>query len=133
MCLLLGRRRRLFIARATRAVAAIPAISEAVTAIAAIAETVAAIPEATAAALDVTVATANSLLQRARAALPAMPHTRATPSPELLARYLRAWEDGDPDALIAILRSDAIATIGTIATTPARHANSQNPRPISAS
>jgi len=64
----------------------------------------------TAVALDVTVATANSLLQRARAALPAMPAREAV-SPELLARYLRAWEAGDPDALIAVLRSDAIATM----------------------
>jgi RNA polymerase sigma-70 factor (ECF subfamily) len=67
--------------------------------------------EETAAALDVTVATANSLLQRARAALPAMPRSHATPSQELLARYLRAWEDGDPEALIAVLCSDAVATM----------------------
>jgi RNA polymerase sigma-70 factor, ECF subfamily len=69
-----------------------------------------------AAALDVSVATANSLLQRARDELGADAHrrpTRATGAArdDLLARFLRAWESGDPAQLIAVLRKDAITTM----------------------
>jgi len=72
--------------------------------------------EEAAAALDVSVATANSLLQRARDELGADAHRRPTRATgamrdELLARFLRAWESGDPAQLIAVLRKDAITTM----------------------
>jgi RNA polymerase sigma-70 factor (ECF subfamily) len=70
--------------------------------------------EETAATLEMTVEAANSLLQRARANLEVVP-MRAAPTDrslaELLARYLRAWEDRDANALIALLRADAIASM----------------------
>jgi RNA polymerase sigma-70 factor (ECF subfamily) len=70
--------------------------------------------EETAAALELTVAACNSLLQRARASLevaPAPAVTDPTTLTELLARYLRAWEGADANALIALLRADAIASM----------------------
>jgi RNA polymerase sigma-70 factor, ECF subfamily len=72
--------------------------------------------EEAASALEITVATANSLLQRARATLADQPHHRAAPADpgalrELLARFVRAWEDGDPAQLIAVLARDAIVSM----------------------
>ncbi|HEU0032167.1 MAG TPA: RNA polymerase subunit sigma-70 [Kofleriaceae bacterium] len=69
--------------------------------------------EETAATLDLSVAATNSALQRARATLESQPRAKPTPTlpgvlAELLGRYVRAWETGDTNGLIALLRSDAI-------------------------
>jgi RNA polymerase sigma-70 factor (ECF subfamily) len=67
----------------------------------------------TAEALSCSVASANSTLHRARVALEARVGPRAGWSPEvgtvdraLLERYLRAWENADLDAIIALLHDD---------------------------
>jgi len=67
----------------------------------------------TAEALACSVSSANSTLHRARLALEARVGPRADWSPEtgavdrvLLERYLRAWERGDLDAIIAVLHDD---------------------------
>ncbi|MGZ3666855.1 MAG: sigma-70 family RNA polymerase sigma factor [Ktedonobacterales bacterium] len=69
----------------------------------------------TAGLLDTSVASANSALQRARATLEKQfpsGQPAALPEPddeqrELLARYVRAWEDADIDGFVALLRDDA--------------------------
>jgi RNA polymerase sigma-70 factor (ECF subfamily) len=63
--------------------------------------------------LETTVASVNSALQRARATierhLPASAPTTAAPAErELLARYVHAFEHDDMDALVALLREDAV-------------------------
>ena len=63
--------------------------------------------------LDTTVAGVNSGLQRARATidddLPAQSRVAAAPSQkELLASYVDAWTRTDMDALVALLREDAV-------------------------
>jgi RNA polymerase sigma-70 factor (ECF subfamily) len=77
----------------------------------------------TAELLDVTVAAANSALQRARATLDryqSSPDSSAPTSPptrdeqELLSTYMRAHEEGDPGAIIAVLRADARLSISPI-------------------
>jgi RNA polymerase sigma-70 factor (ECF subfamily) len=67
----------------------------------------------TAEALSCSVSSTNSTLHRARVALEARVGPRAGWSPEvgavdreLLERYVRAWEKGDPDAIIALLHDD---------------------------
>ncbi|HKO94134.1 MAG TPA: RNA polymerase subunit sigma-70 [Polyangiaceae bacterium] len=67
----------------------------------------------TAQALACSVSSANSTLHRARVALEARVGPRADWSPEpgavdhgLLERYVRAWEYGDLDAIIALLHDD---------------------------
>jgi RNA polymerase sigma-70 factor, ECF subfamily len=67
----------------------------------------------TAQALACSVSSANSTLHRARAALEERVGPRAGWSPEagtvdraLLERYVRAWEKGDLDAIIALLHDD---------------------------
>lgn len=66
--------------------------------------------------LDTTVAAANSALQRARGTieheLPArsVAPDRATER-ELLRRYVEAWERADMDALVALLREDAVLSM----------------------
>jgi len=67
----------------------------------------------TAEALACSVSSANSTLHRARVALEARVGPRAGWSPEagavdraLLERYLRAWDKGDLDAIIALLHDD---------------------------
>jgi RNA polymerase sigma-70 factor (ECF subfamily) len=67
----------------------------------------------TASALSCSVASANSTLHRARVALEERVGPRAAWSPEiapvdraLLERYVRAWEKGDLDAIIALLHDD---------------------------
>lgn len=74
-------------------------------------------------ALDTSVAAVHSALQRARATLearqdrrlqsldPADAATRA-----LLDRYVAAWETGDPHALAALLRDDAVLTMPPVPT-----------------
>ncbi len=66
----------------------------------------------TAELLDTTVASVNSALQRARATMSAQdPHERpaalAPDHADLLARYVRAFEAYDIDALVTLLREDA--------------------------
>jgi RNA polymerase sigma-70 factor (ECF subfamily) len=68
----------------------------------------------TAETLACSVASANSTLHRARLALEARVGPRADWSPEshavdreLLERYLRAWDRGDLDAIVALLHDDA--------------------------
>jgi RNA polymerase sigma-70 factor (ECF subfamily) len=69
-----------------------------------------------AAMLETTEAAVNSALQRARATI-ARPHTRE-PSPDLarrqaevVDRYVRAWETGNFDGLVAMLTDDAIMSM----------------------
>jgi RNA polymerase sigma-70 factor (ECF subfamily) len=63
--------------------------------------------------LDTTTAAANSALQRARAtvdaALPPRPARAA--ERELLRRYVEAWERTDLDAIVGLLRADAVLTM----------------------
>jgi RNA polymerase sigma-70 factor, ECF subfamily len=71
----------------------------------------------TAALLGVTVASANSLVQRARAALRRRaPHLDSRPSPsvaddEVVRRYVRAHERGDAEAIVAMLHEDVRVTM----------------------
>jgi RNA polymerase sigma-70 factor (ECF subfamily) len=69
----------------------------------------------TAAALDTSVAAVNSALQRAREALDEQPRAQRAPITEaigeLLGRYLRAWESGDADGLVALLTRDAVLSM----------------------
>ena len=63
--------------------------------------------------LESTVPAVNSALQRARstvdAHLPdAVPRAAAVEERELLARYVEAWDRDDVDALVALLREDAV-------------------------
>jgi RNA polymerase sigma-70 factor (ECF subfamily) len=74
-----------------------------------------------AAALETTVPAVNSLLQRARATLaaraPGWNGRARTPSPvetDVLARYLRAWNEADPALLATTLREDAILSMPPI-------------------
>ena len=67
----------------------------------------------TAATLDCSVSSANSTLHRARVALEQRVGPRGNGSPAasdvdraLLERYLRAWQHGDLDAIIALLHDD---------------------------
>jgi RNA polymerase sigma-70 factor (ECF subfamily) len=70
--------------------------------------------EETAASLDTTVSAVNSTLHRARVALEARVGPRAAWSPEfppsvdrnLLERYLRAWESGELDTIVALLHEE---------------------------
>ena len=66
--------------------------------------------------LDTTVTAVNSALQRARATIEAeAPAHRVAPGRgvqrELLRRYVDAWERADMDALLALLREDAVMTM----------------------
>ncbi len=67
--------------------------------------------------LDGTAASVNSTLQRARATLETRRDRPPAPPPDdpqvrtLLARYLRAWESGDVDALAALLHEDVVASM----------------------
>jgi RNA polymerase sigma-70 factor (ECF subfamily) len=66
--------------------------------------------------LDTTVAAINSALQRARATLSALPAndratSLATPEPELLARYVDAFERYDISELVTLLHDDAIQSM----------------------
>jgi RNA polymerase sigma-70 factor (ECF subfamily) len=69
----------------------------------------------TAAALDATVDAVNAALRRARLVLDgrALEANRPPTSEEelLVARYVEAWEAGDVDALVALLREDARMTM----------------------
>jgi RNA polymerase sigma-70 factor (ECF subfamily) len=70
--------------------------------------------EETASSLSCSVPAANSMLHRARAALEARvgPRDRWSPDPgaevdrALLERYMRAWESGDLDTIVALLHDD---------------------------
>jgi RNA polymerase sigma-70 factor (ECF subfamily) len=66
--------------------------------------------------LDSTVAAVNSALQRARASIDEqLPARAVAPGPrherELLRRYVDAWERADMDALVALLREDAVLSM----------------------
>ena len=72
----------------------------------------------TAEALACSVSSANSTLHRARVALEERVGPRAGWSPEagtvdraLLERYVRAWEKGDLDSIIAVLHDDVIISM----------------------
>ncbi|MFN0062313.1 MAG: sigma factor-like helix-turn-helix DNA-binding protein, partial [Myxococcaceae bacterium] len=64
-----------------------------------------------AALLETSVASVNSALQRARAALeqvrPPPVKIESEAQRDLLARYVRAWENAEVDALLALLADDA--------------------------
>ncbi|MDA8312923.1 MAG: sigma-70 family RNA polymerase sigma factor [Actinomycetota bacterium] len=69
-----------------------------------------------AALLGTTVASVNSALQRARATLSAVPSPRASGplddvDPDLLARYVDAFERYDLDALVTLLHDDAVQSM----------------------
>ncbi|MEM6991960.1 MAG: sigma-70 family RNA polymerase sigma factor [Myxococcota bacterium] len=73
-----------------------------------------------AALLETSPAAVNSALQRARETLASLPHREPAPvddeaTRELLARYVRAWEDTDVDALVALLRDDAVLAMPPLA------------------
>jgi RNA polymerase sigma-70 factor (ECF subfamily) len=66
--------------------------------------------------LDMSVAAINSALQRARATLGALPqtdrdHDLNDADAELLARYVKAFEDYDIDRLVGLLHDDAIQSM----------------------
>jgi RNA polymerase sigma-70 factor, ECF subfamily len=67
--------------------------------------------------LETTVAAVNGALQRARATIEdAVPASsaravRRADDRELLSRYVDAWERGDVDGLVALLREDAVLTM----------------------
>jgi RNA polymerase sigma-70 factor, ECF subfamily len=65
--------------------------------------------------LETTVPAVNSALQRARATLAALPASRSASleadERELLARYVAAFESYDIDALVTLLREDAIQSM----------------------
>jgi RNA polymerase sigma-70 factor (TIGR02960 family) len=63
--------------------------------------------------LDTTVESVNSALKRARAALPSAPGRPAVPAVErgLADRFAAAVEDGDVDAMVALLTDDAWLTM----------------------
>ena len=66
--------------------------------------------------LETTVAASNSALQRARATIDAELPSRTLPPSrsaqhELLERYVDAWERADMDALVTLLREDAVLTM----------------------
>ena len=73
----------------------------------------------TAAILDASLASVNSALGRARATLARDPGVAAVDAGKprvgedgaLVAQYVRAWEAGDVDALVALLREDARMTM----------------------
>jgi RNA polymerase sigma-70 factor, ECF subfamily len=73
----------------------------------------------TASLLGASVPAVNSALQRARATLSQRLPAREDPSRqglsaaerELLARYVRAWEEEDVGALVAVLKEDALLTM----------------------
>jgi RNA polymerase sigma-70 factor (ECF subfamily) len=65
--------------------------------------------------LEVSVVSVNSSLQRARATLskraPTRDPTPAAVERSLLDRYVRAWNEADVDALVALLKEDATLTM----------------------
>jgi len=62
--------------------------------------------------LDTSVQAVNSTLQRARTTLRgSYVRPRLVSSPNLLERYVRAWETADVVSLVALLREDAILTM----------------------
>jgi RNA polymerase sigma-70 factor, ECF subfamily len=62
--------------------------------------------------LETSAQAVNSLLQRARMTLRARyVRPRLVSSPNLLGRYVRAWEAGDVRSLVALLREDAVLTM----------------------
>jgi RNA polymerase sigma-70 factor, ECF subfamily len=62
--------------------------------------------------LDTSVQAVNSALQRARTTLRhSYAQPRLTSSPNLLERYVRAWEAADVVSLVALLREDAVLTM----------------------
>jgi RNA polymerase sigma-70 factor (TIGR02960 family) len=63
--------------------------------------------------LDTTVDSVNSALKRARAALPREPATTATDD-VIVAKFVRAWESADVDALVALLTDDVFMSMPPI-------------------
>jgi RNA polymerase sigma-70 factor (TIGR02960 family) len=63
--------------------------------------------------LDTTVDSVNSALKRARAALPREPAATATDD-VIVAKFVRAWESADVDALVALLTDDVFMAMPPI-------------------
>ena len=62
--------------------------------------------------LETSVQAVNSMLQRARTSLrSSYVRPRLVSSPNLLERYVRAWEEADVVSLVALLREDAVLTM----------------------
>jgi len=78
--------------------------------------------------LDLSLSSVNSLLHRARQKMRARyaaPPSMVTPSSEtasLLRRYISAWQAGDVNALLAILRTDALLEMPPIPSASLGHA-----------
>lgn len=63
--------------------------------------------EDVASALELSLSSVNSALHRARQTVAARPKAPiADPTPELVGAYVRSWETGDLDRLVALLRDD---------------------------
>jgi RNA polymerase sigma-70 factor (ECF subfamily) len=62
-------------------------------------------------ALDMSVSAANSALHRARTAVSDAPAPKPDVDEELLARYVRAWEAADVDAILALLHEEVTAAM----------------------
>jgi len=78
--------------------------------------------------LETTVSSVNSLLHRARRTMGRAYHPPTSPRPpdaataSLLRRYVNAWEAGDIDALLALLKRDAILEMPPIPSASVGHA-----------
>jgi RNA polymerase sigma-70 factor (ECF subfamily) len=78
--------------------------------------------------LETTVPSVNSLLHRARETVRTAYRPAQRPAPtdvkvaSLLRRYVRAWESGDVEALLALLKRDAILEMPPIPTAAVGHA-----------
>jgi RNA polymerase sigma-70 factor (ECF subfamily) len=78
--------------------------------------------------LETSTPAVNSLLHRARRTMrdryarPASPTTPDTQTAELLLRYVRAWEAGDVDALLKILKADAVLEMPPLRSAAIGHA-----------
>src|SRR5262249_21415453 len=68
--------------------------------------------EAIAQALDLTVSAVSSALHRARATMATKPPWQAVdPAPEVVAEYMRCWEEHDLERLVGRLRQDIIFAV----------------------
>jgi RNA polymerase sigma-70 factor (ECF subfamily) len=65
--------------------------------------------EETASSLDLTVSSVNSALHRARETVASRPRGQIKdPAPDVLGAYVRSWETGDLESLVALLRNDVV-------------------------
>jgi RNA polymerase sigma-70 factor, ECF subfamily len=68
-------------------------------------------------ALELTLSSVNSALHRARETMAAAPCDRpADPEPEILAKYVRCWEERDLEGLVEMMRQDIVFAMPPFAT-----------------